>query len=155
MKKKKLSKEQILINKRKENREFNVATAKALGILIFILASIQIFYINECASIYFIRTYYLFNREVPTNIVCMAESKLKHHKTNSIKIQEQEFNLCSNKCLSIFKNKYGILETTEDAFSHEQISKSSAIIGLKERGEPELVYFKNQHNFNSYYSQTN
>jgi hypothetical protein len=42
-----------------------------------------------------------------------------------------------------------------DAFSGNSINKSDALIGLKEKGEPELVYFKNKQTMNEYYEQRN
>jgi hypothetical protein len=38
-----------------------------------------------------------------------------------------------------------------DAFSGDSINKSEALIGLKDKGKPELVFFKNEETFNHYY----
>jgi hypothetical protein len=38
-----------------------------------------------------------------------------------------------------------------DAFSGDSICKADAIIGLKERGQPAIAYFKDEQTFKKYY----
>ena len=42
-----------------------------------------------------------------------------------------------------------------DAFSGDSINKADALIGLKEKGKPELVYFKDAETFGQYIGREN
>jgi hypothetical protein len=60
--------------------------------------------------------------------------------------------MCSEHCKKSIINHFEEVAFVEDAFSGDTICKAGALIGLKERGKPVIVYFKNINNFKSYYA---
>jgi hypothetical protein len=81
----------------------------------------------------------------------MNGNSITYHKTIKVTLRGTIFYACSEKCINTIIDHYDITAFTADAFSGDTICKSSAIIGLKERGNPSVVYFKNAQNFESYF----
>ena len=153
MKEKKIDKQQLFEKNRNENRKFNRIMLKSFGLMILILVLIQVFYTYGCDTKFLFREYYLFQKEISPEMVCMTESRLKYHKSKIYQVNNQDFSICGKYCKTVLTNYFTKISITLDAFSHEQITKSTAIIGLKKKGNPELVYFKNKQNFEKYYEQ--
>lgn len=153
MSQKKLSKQVILELKKEENRKFNKQTIIGFSIAFTVIMVAMVFYTYGCDTMFAIRQYSLFQKALSTEKVCMIDNQMKRHSTDSYLVQQQKIKVCGKNCESIMEHHVEEVLRTDDAFSHEQITKSTAIIGLKKKGNPELVYFKNKRNFEKYYRQ--
>lgn len=106
-----------------------------------------------CDTKFSYRMYSLYGKEVPAKLTCIAEAVLKVHETSSIATPKGTVYLCSRHKNSWINNQAAVPTSIEDAYTHEPMNKIFAIVGLKKRGEPHLVYFKNGQNFQRYYSE--
>ena len=150
---KKLSKQKKLKLLKEEQQKFNRQLLLFFfGLLIIIVATL-FFYTYGCSTWYIINQYKYFSKEVPSQKVCMIENQLKHHETSSIIIKNHQVSVCSKRCELILLEHTDSILYTKDALTNKNITKSSALIGLKKKGLPDLIYFENKENLDGYYTQ--
>jgi hypothetical protein len=85
----------------------------------------------------------------------MNGNKLEHHESNKFIVTDKTFYACSIKCKKHIIQHYENVAFIKDAFSGDTICKADALVGLKKRGNPEVIYFKNKHSFNNFYRVSN
>ena len=85
----------------------------------------------------------------------MNGDDLQLHKSSKVSYKNKVYYFCSEECFNHLVKHFTEVAMVPDAFSGNSINKSDALIGLKEKGKPELVYFKNQETMNKYYDQRN
>lgn len=155
MRQRNLNKNQLKAKRAEEDREFKKILRIGSVIFVILLVLTNVFYIHWCETRYYFRKHYLYGNEVSPDLVCETENVLKHHKTDTVHINNNAFWVCSSKC------KYHIVEHNQyhafaiDAYTGDSICKADAIIGLKVKGKPVVAYFKNKHTMKKYYEQKN
>lgn len=85
----------------------------------------------------------------------MNEDNLQIHECTKALFDNKVYYFCSQQCFNHLAKHFKEVAIVADAFSGDSINKSDAIIGLKEKGQPELAYFKNKQNFKKYYESRN
>lgn len=151
MSSKKVSKKQLQEKQISENRRFNRILMISFSVLISGLMSILIFYTYQCDTRLAWRKVVWHGKVVPKNWICMNGDNLLIHQSTSAVFEDKTYYFCSKSCYNHLVKHLRKVAITPDAFSGDSINKSDAIIGLKEKGKPELVYFKNEQNFKNYY----
>jgi len=94
----------------------------------------------------------LYGKEIPGELVCMNDNSLQYHESSKVVKENKAFYMCSSKCQEHLNKHFREVAYAADAFSGDTICKSDALIGLKERGKPGVIYFKNNLNFKKYYA---
>jgi len=143
-----LVKEQQLKKDKKSNKIlFSIFISLILASIVF--NSVYYFW---CDIKCYYQENFLWDKEVPHNYVCMNGDKHKPHETQAISINNNVFYVCSNKCAVEIKYHFSELAYSKDALTGKIIFKSNALIGLKSKNKPDVVYFQNKQNFKNYYS---
>lgn len=155
MKKKGLSKQQLLEKQILDNKKFNRITQVTFGFLLLCVVSILLFrnYGHDTRFLYRRFTYY--GKEISLKLVCMNSQNLQFHETSKVVYEGKTYYFCSQECFNHLVNHFQEVAFTTDAYTGDTINKADAVIGLKERWKPQLVYFKNKQNFNKYYESKN
>ncbi|MEE4258969.1 MAG: hypothetical protein V2I62_04360 [Bacteroidales bacterium] len=148
---KKISKRLLREKQQVEETQFrkNMLVWFTLLLVVVVIGYTTNFY--WCEIKYQYRLTMLYAKEVPAKLVCMRGDELELHDSNDFESNNSTFYACSKRCEFKIKNHFKELAYTVDAFSGDTINKSAAIIGLKEKGRPDVVYFENKTNFNKYY----
>jgi len=152
MKSKKLIKKQLREKQIAEDKTLRKYMIIGFSLLILVVISVNVFYVFWCDVKYNYRISTLFGNEVPANLICMHENKLEYHEGIMVELNDYTFYTCSEHCKKSIINNYEEEAFIEDAFSGDTICKAGALIGLKERGKPRVIYFKNIQNFKKYYA---
>ena len=155
MKKKGLSKQQLLEKQKLDNKNFNRTTQVIFGFLLLCVVSILIFrnYGHDTRFLY--RKITLYGKEIPLKLVCMNSPNLQFHETSKVVYESKTYYFCSQECFNHLVKHFEEVAFTTDAYTGDTINKADAVIGLKVRWKPELVYFKNKQNFKKYYETKN
>jgi hypothetical protein len=151
MKKKRLSKQQLLEKQKLDEKKFNRTMLISFSILFLCLMSILIFYTYWCDTKYTWRKIAWYSEEVPEKLTCMNGDNLQIHESTKAVFEDKTYYFCSQACFNHLVKHFRKVAIVPDAFSGDSINKADAIIGLKKRNNPELVYFRNKENFNKYY----
>ena len=152
MKKKKLSKQQLLENQKIENKNFNRILIISFSLLIIMAVSVLTFYTYGCETRFFYHKWAWYGKVIPGEWACMNGNNLQLHKTAKVTYNDKLYYFCNQHCFNHMVKKFRKVAMVPDAFSGDSINKADALIGLKEKGEPELVYFKNEETLNQYYA---
>ncbi len=121
------------------------------SILFLIVLSILVFYTYWCDTKYIWRKSALYGKEIPKTLVCVSHNSLLYHESVKLVVEGSPYYICSHDCHEQLLKHFQEVAYALEAFSGDTICKANALIGLKERGKPELVYFKNKQNFKKYY----
>jgi len=152
--KKKPTKKQIIRKKKLESdkrfRKFLINGVVISAICMFLFYA---FVVKRCDTLLLISSYMLYGKQIDPECICHAENRLKEHKTSVLKYSKNTFYVCGSGCCHRIEKHYQKYAFTIDAVSGDSILKSNAIIGLKERGKPEIVYFDSKTTFNEYYAK--
>jgi ribosomal protein L24E len=148
---KKLTKKQSREKQILEDKKFTKTLIIRFGLLLLILCLILVFVTYWCDTKYNYRKTLLYGKEIPGKLICMNGNSITYHKTIKVTLRGNTFYVCSEKCKNTIIDHYDITAFTADAFSGDTICKSNAIIGLKVRGNPSVVYFENTQNFEGYF----
>ena len=155
MKKKRLSKQQLLEKQKLDDKKFNRTMLISFGILIISVLSVLVFYTYWCDTRLAWHKIAWYGKEVSGNWTCMNGDDLQIHESSKMEYKGNTYYFCSQKCFNHLMRHFGEVALVPDAISGDSINKADAIIGLKKRNNPELVYFKNKQNFKKYYEQRN
>ncbi|WP_291861487.1 hypothetical protein [Marinilabilia sp.] len=153
MKKKKLSKQQLREKQRNEEKKFNRTMIISFILLSIMAVLILVFFTYRCQTRFFYRETAWYGKEIPGEWVCMDGDILKLHKTSKSTYKNNVYYFCSEECYNYMVMHFTKTAMVRDAISGDLINKAEALIGLKEKGKPELVYFKNRQTMNMYYEQ--
>ncbi len=151
MKKKKLSKHQLREKQEIEDKKFNRTLIISFSILIVVTFSVLTFYTYGCDTKFLYHKWAWYGKEIPGEWACMNGDNLQIHKTSKVVYNDKVYYFCSQKCFNQLVNNSTKVAMICDASSGDLINKAEALIGLKEKGKPELVYFKNIETFKQYY----
>ena len=151
MKRKKLSKQQLLENQKNEDKKFNRILIISFGLLIIMMVSVLAFYTYGCDTRFLYHKWAWYGKEIPGEWACMNGDNLPLHKTAKVTYNEKPYYFCSQHCFNHLVKNFKKVAIVPDGFSGDSINKADALIGLKERGKPGLVYFKNAETLNQYY----
>lgn len=153
MKKKKLSKQQVWEKQNIEEKKFNRNLILSFSLLIFIALLIITLVTFKCETQFFCRKWVWYGKEIPSEWTCMNGNNLQLHKTSKVGYENNDYYFCSQNCFNHLVKHFGKVAIVPDVISGDSINKVDAVIGLKERGKPELIYFKNEKTFKKYYEQ--
>jgi len=151
MKKIKLSAKQLQEAQIREEKKFNRSLTIWLSILLPVVVISSITAINWCELKLYYMEVFLYRKEISPVNVCMCGNNLKIHGSKKFRFHEKEFYTCSKDCAEDLKMNYDSLAFIQDALTGKTICKADAIIGLKARREPEVIYFENEENLRHYY----
>jgi hypothetical protein len=152
MKKKKLSKQQLQEIQKVENRKFNRILIIGFSLLAVMMVSVITFYTYGCDTRFLYHKWAWYGKEIPGEWACMNGNNLQLHKSSKVAYKNKVYYFCSQECCNHLTKHFAKVAIIPDAFSGDSINKANALIGLKERGKPELVYFKNAETLNLYYA---
>jgi len=122
-----------------------------LGIFFLIGSTIWIIAYYGCEMRYWYRLRTFYGKEINHEWACMDGNKLRQHKTLKYDINYHLFNVCSSDCYERLNKNYNTDAFAKDTISGKKILKSDAVIGLKTKKHPELIYFENKQNLIKYY----
>lgn len=151
MKKEKLSKLQLLEKQKLDNKKFNRTMLISFSILFLSLMSILVFYTYGCETRLAWHKWVWYGKEIPVEWACMNSNNLQLHKTTKANYKDKEYCFCSQECFNHLVKHFTEVAMVPDAFTGDSINKADAVIGLKEKGKPEIAYFKNTETFHHYY----
>lgn len=151
MSKRKLTKKELREKKVIEDRKFNRTLLIGFGLFFIFAIFFNIFIVFGHDTKFVYRKYVLYSKQVPTELVCMNGDKLLKHESIKFSYKGKKYSFCNQDCYDHFVNHF-----TEDAFisdplSGDTICKADALLGLKNQGNPEIVYFQNLKTFNQFY----
>ena len=151
MNKKKLTKRELRERQVFEDKKFNKTLLISFSSLFVFVIFYLVFHTFWHDTKYAYRQYALYGKQVPTELVCMNGDKLLKHKSIKLSYKRKKYSFCNQDCYDHFVNHFTEDAFTPDSFSGDTICKADALIGLKNRGEPQIVYFQNIKTFNQYY----
>ncbi len=151
MNKKKLTKRELRERQVFEDKKFNRTLLISFSSLFVFIIFYLVFHTFWHDTKYTYRQYALYGKQVPAKLVCMNGDKLLKHESIKLSYKGKKYSFCNQDCYDHFVNHF-----TEDAFisdplSGDTICKADALLGLKNRGNPDIVYFQNRKTFNQYY----
>lgn len=151
MKKNKQSVEQIQSAQIEADRRFNKRLTIVFISLIFlaIATNITVYYWCEIKFIYREKT--LFGHAISPDFICMSGDKMGYHKSTVLICNEKQIYVCSDYCSHKIKNHFQEFAFANDALTGKPICKADALIGLKTKNQPAVVYFENVENLKKYY----
>lgn len=155
MSKKKLTKRELHERQIIEDKKFKRTLLISFSSLFVFIILYLVFHVFWNDTKYAYRQYALFGKEVPVELVCMNGNKLLHHKSIKLSYKGINYFFCNKSCYDHFVNHFMEDAFISDPLSGDTICKADALIGLKEKGEPKLVYFKNIQNLKKYYEAKN
>lgn len=85
----------------------------------------------------------------------MNSDNLQLHKTAKANYKGKEYCFCSQNYFNHLVKHFNEVAMVSDAFTGDSINKADAVIGLKEKGNPEIAYFKTQRYFANIINQKN
>jgi hypothetical protein len=150
---KKLNKKQFREKQALDNKKFNRVLIVSFCFSIVIGVSVLFFYIYDCDTRFFYRKRAWYGKMIPGDWVCMIHDGMRHHESYKVELDDKTFYVCSHNCHLHFIDHYKEHASIPDAYSGDSICKAEAIIGLKEKGQPTIVYFKNEETFDKYYKK--
>lgn len=153
MKKKKLSKQQLVENQKNDDKKFIRTLIISFSLLMMSTIFVLTFYTFGCDTRFLYHKWVWYGNKIPLDWVCMKSDNLQLHKTVKFNYNEKLYYFCSQHCFDEMLKNYEEIAMLPDAFSGDSINKADALIGLKEKGKPELIYFKNKQTFNRYYEK--
>ena len=148
---KKLGKQQLQENQNIENKKFNRILIISFSLLVIMMVFILTFYTYGCDTRFLYHKQAWYGNEIPGEWACMNGDNLQLHKTSKAVFKNKAYYLCSQECFNHLVKHFTEVAMVPDAFSGDTINKADALIGLKEKGKPELVYFENTENLKKYY----
>lgn len=151
MKKKKLSKQQLREKQKLDNKKFNRIVLISFSILFPSLMSILVFYTYRCDTRFTWHKWVWYGKQIPGEWACMNGDNLQLHKTLRVDYKNKAYRFCSQECCNHLVEHFTEVAMVPDAFTGDSINKADAIIGHKEKGKSEIVYFKNTETFHQYY----
>ncbi len=151
MSKRKLTKKELREKKVIEDRKFNRTLLIGFGLFFIFAIFFNIFIVFGHDTKFVYRKYVLYSKEVSQELVCMSDDKLLTHKSLKLSYKGKNYFFCKQKCYDHFVCHFQEDAFIPDPFSGDTICKADALVGLKNRGEPEIVYFQNRKTFNLYY----
>ena len=151
MSKRKLTKRELRERQVFEDKKFNRTLLISFSSLFVFIIFYLVFHTFWHDTKYTYRQYALYGKQVPAELVCMNGDKLLKHESIKLSYKGKKYSFCNQDCYDHFVNHF-----TEDAFisdplSGDTICKAAALLGLKNRGNPDIVYFQNRKTFNQYY----
>jgi len=151
MSKRKLTKRELRERQVFEDKKFNRTLLISFSSLFVFIIFYLVFHTFWHDTKYTYRQYALYGKQVPAELVCMNGDKLLKHESIKLSYKGKKYSFCNQDCYDHFVNHF-----TEDAFisdplSGDTICKAAALLGLKNRGNPDIVYFQNIKTFNQYY----
>ncbi len=153
MNKRKITKKEVQEKQVAENRKFNRTMLVSFSLLFLLIISTLIFYTYWSDTKYSYRKTALYCKIIPGNLVCMDSDYLLSGESREVVRKNESYFFCSDECSNHFKVHFKEVALSVDAFSGETIPKAGALIGLKRRGNPEVIYFKDYSNFEKYYNK--
>jgi hypothetical protein len=151
MKKNKQSSEQIKSAQIEADKRFSKRLTIGFISVIFLAIAINITVSYWCEIKFIYREKTNFGKAVSPDFICMSGDKMGYHKTTVLICNEKQFYVCSDHCSQKIKNHFQESAFTNDALSGKQICKADALIGLKTKNRPAVVYFENAENLKKYY----
>ncbi|WP_430971576.1 hypothetical protein [Sunxiuqinia rutila] len=151
MKKKRLSKQQLLEKQKLDDKKFNRTMLISFGILFIGVLSVLVFYTYWCDTRFAWRKIAWYKHEVPANWICMKGDNLQIHESHKAKYKGETYYFCSQSCFNHLVKHFNEVAYTTDPVSGDTLLKANALIGLKKRNKTEVAYFKNKQNFKKYY----
>jgi YHS domain-containing protein len=151
MKKKKLSKQQLQENQIIEDKKFNRILIISFSLLVITVVSVLTFYTYGCDTRFLYHKWAWYGKEIPGEWACMNGNNLTLHKSLKVAYNNKAYYFCSQECFNHLVKHFTEVAMVPDAYSGDSINKADALIGLKEKGKPELVYFKNAETLSRYY----
>nr|WP_321520782.1 hypothetical protein [uncultured Macellibacteroides sp.] len=151
MSKRKLTKRELRERQVFEDKKFNRTLLISFSSLFVFIIFYLVFHTFWHDTKYTYRQYALYGKQVPAELVCMNGDKLLKHESIKLSYKGKKYSFCNQDCYDHFVNHF-----TEDAFisdplSGDTICKADALLGLKNQGNPEIVYFQNLKTFNQFY----
>lgn len=153
MSSKKLTNKQLREKQFLEEKIFQKHLIVGFSLLSLVVITFLILFAYWCDTKYVYRKFILYGEEISGELVCMHDNNLQYHESSKIVKENKVFYVCSSKCQEHLNKHFQKVAYATDAFSGDTICKADAIIGLKDRGSPDMVYFKNRQNFKKYYEQ--
>jgi YHS domain-containing protein len=151
MSKTKLTKRELHERQIIEDKKFKRTLLISFSSLFVFIILYLVFHVFWNDTKYAYRQYALYGKQVPAELVCMNGNKLLNHTGKKLLYKGKTYFFCNQKCYDHLVNHFQEDAFTPDSFSGDTICKADALIGLKNRGEPQIVYFQNIKTFNQYY----
>ncbi len=153
MNKRKITKKEVQEKLHAENRKFNRIIQMSFSLLLLLIVSVLVFYTYWTDSKYTFRKIALYGKIIPDSLICMDGDILLHHESTEVILKDKSYFFCSDECSGHLTKHFKELALSVDAYSGDTIWKADALIGLKKRGSPEVVYFRSYSNFEKYYQK--
>lgn len=150
---KKQRKQLQLEQKYLEDKKFNRISLFSFIFFTIVIASTLTFYTYGCETKFSFRKWAWYGKRIPSEWVCMSGDNLQLHKPSRIEYRKNTYYICSQTCFNHLVNHFSKVSIIQDAFTGDTIPKTNAIVGLKDIGQPLIVYFKNERNFEKYYQE--
>lgn len=152
MKRNKLTKKQtkdIQLQKEKKANKilFTIFTFFLVGGII-----LNLVVINWCEIKFYYKTHTYWSTQISPDCICMAGDNISVHNAKKVQVNGKYFYGCCSNCCSEIKFHFLKFAFTHDALTGKRICKDKAIIGLKQKDKPDVIYFENIQNFKKFYS---
>lgn len=96
---------------------------------------------------------FMYGKAIHPDWVCMNGNELELHATKGHALNKFTYFVCSQECYNRISGNYQGYCFVRDTVTGKEVNKANAVIGLRSKNKPELVYFANQANFLKYYNQ--
>jgi hypothetical protein len=140
-----------ILKEKKAEEKFRRVTLIGLGTFLLIGSTVWIIAYYGCEIRYWYRLRAFYGKEIKAEWVCMDGNLFREHKTLKYDINYHLFNVCSTGCYEDLSSNFKAAAFATDTISGKKVFKSDAVIGLKSKKKPDLIYFENRQNFSKYY----
>lgn len=155
MSKQKLTKKELREKQIAEDKIFRRKLHINFCILLFLVFLYFIFHVFWCdIKLLYYQTMF-YGKIIPAEQVCMTGDKLLIHKGIKKCYRGKTYVFCNRECYNHLIEYFKEDAFAPDYFTGDTLCKADALIGLKNRGKPEIIYFKSIESFNQYYKSKN
>lgn len=96
---------------------------------------------------------FMYGKAIHPDWVCMNGNELELHATKGHALNKFTYFVCSQECYNRISGNYQTSGFANDTITGIAVNKANAVIGLRAKNKPEVVYFANKANFLKYYNQ--
>ena len=95
----------------------------------------------------------MYGKSIPPDWVCMNGNELELHATEAHPLNKSIYFTCSLECFYLISKNYQGSCFVKDTLTGKEVNKANAVIGLRTKNKPEVIYFENKANLTKFYQQ--
>jgi len=153
VKTRKISKAELIEKQLEADKRFNRRLNFWFVFLLLFFFSLLYIQQSWCVIRLKYRMHFMYGKAIHPDWVCMNGNELELHITEGHALNKFTYFVCSHECFNRISKNYQGSCFTRDTITGQTVNKADAVIGLRSKNKPDVVYFANRSSFMKYYNQ--